>query len=191
MATAEDVFYLYERNSSYYHSCKQQGKIDLCPDNWSNECFCYTKQEVFPSKIGNQCVPCDIKRKCYIKQGEECPICLEGIFRKKDAYITCCGHSFHKCCIFKSMETQWKRKYASNFKCPLCRTNLGTDIHEIDSRYNVSGNSLDNLENFWLNKDFMLAQTCGKNYDHEIGMKKDCFICFKYREKGYLLYEIN
>ena len=187
MATAEDVFYLYERNSTYYHRCK---KMSECPDNWLNECYCYTKQEVLPLAIGNQTIPCSIKRKCYIRPGEECPICLENIFRKSDAYITCCGHSFHKTCIFKSMETQWRHKYASNFKCPMCRTNLGTDIHELSLRYKFTPNNLDNLENFWLTKHLMLAQTCGNNYDHEIGMKIDCFICSKYREKGELLYEI-
>lgn len=191
MATAEDVFSLYERNSSYYYKCNQRGKMTECPNNWLGECYCYTKQQVLPSTIGNQTIPCSIRRKCYIRQGEECPICLENIFRKNEAYITCCGHSFHKSCIFKSMETHWKHKYASNFKCPMCRAKLGTDIQEIGLRYKFSRNYLDNLESFWLGKDLTLAQTCGNKYDHDIGMKKGCFICLKYRENGELLYEIN
>jgi len=191
MATAEDVFYLYERNSSYYHNCNKQGKINECPDNWQNECYCHTKQDVLPLTIGNQYVPCSIKRRCYIRPGQECPICLENILRKSEAYISCCGHSYHKHCIFKSMETQWKKKYASNFKCPLCRTNLGTDVEALGVRYTSFRNSLDNLENFWLSKDLMLAQTCSNNYDHDLGMKKDCYICSRYREKGELLYKIN
>ena len=191
MTTAEDVFYLYERNSSYYHNCSQQGKMNTCPDNWNNQCYCCANQEVLPLTIGDQTIPCSIKRKCYIKPNEECPICLENIFRKKESYISGCGHSFHKLCIFKSMETQWNTKYASNYKCPMCRSNIGTDIHELGLRYKFTGNSLDNLENYWLNKDLMLAQMCGNNYDHYIGMKNGCFNCSKYREKGDLVYELS
>ena len=89
------------------------------------------------------------------------------------------------------METQWKRKYASNFKCPLCRTNLATDVQELGLRYTNFSNSLDTLENFWLSKDLTLAQRCGNNYDHDLGMITNCFICSQYREKGELLYKIN
>jgi hypothetical protein len=192
MTTVDDVFYLYERNSSYYYNCGKQGKINECPDMWCNECYCISNQDVLPVTIGNQQVPCSFKRKCYIKPGEDCPICFDKILKKSESYLTCCGHSFHKSCLFKCMETKWKKKYASNFTCPVCRANLGTDVQEMSLRYKMpSENNLDNLENFWLNKDLMLTQICSNNYDHDIGMKNNCYICSEYREKGFLLYEIN
>jgi Ring finger domain len=188
MTTAEDVFYLYERNFNHYTDCKKQQKLTTCTDSWANECFCYTKNDVQPITIGNQVVPCSLKRKCYIKPGEECPICLDGILKKSESYLTVCGHSFHKRCIFTSMETEWNQKYAGVYRCPVCRTNLACDIHDINSRYKFNKNNLDNLENFWLSKDFILVQRCSNNYDHDIGMIPDCYVCSKYRENGDLLY---
>ena len=190
MTTAEDVFYLYERNNTYYHNCNISGTINDCPDNWSNECFCHTKQLVKPITIGNQCVPCAFKRKCYIKIGEECSICMDQILTKSSAYLTSCGHSFHKLCIFKAFEIKQKTKHASNFTCPNCRTSQGMDIHEINERYNQSRifmlNYLDNLENFWITKDFILTEVCSSDYKHDIGMKNDCNMCLNYRETGNL-----
>jgi hypothetical protein len=96
MSTLEDVFYLYERNSRYYHDCLQQNNIENCNDCWSNECYCYQKQDVLPFTIGDQDTPCDIKIKCYIRPGDECPICFDKIITKRSAFITNCGHSYHK-----------------------------------------------------------------------------------------------
>ena len=30
MSTAEDVFYLYERNSRHYHDCRQNDQLNSC-----------------------------------------------------------------------------------------------------------------------------------------------------------------
>ena len=62
MSTAEDVFYLYERNSRCYHDCS---KIEECTDSYNDECYCHLKQDVIPFTIGDQYVPCDFKIKCY------------------------------------------------------------------------------------------------------------------------------
>ncbi len=35
--TAEDVFYLYERNSNYYYDCFQQGNIEKCVTKYNNK----------------------------------------------------------------------------------------------------------------------------------------------------------
>jgi hypothetical protein len=194
MATAEDVFYLYERNSTYYYNCNALRRMSECPDCWGNECFCHEKQITFPLTIGHQITPCHFKRKCYIKPGEECSICMENIITKSNAYLTCCGHTFHKSCIFKYVETKWKTKYASNLKCPICRTNIGTDALELSNKtkYNpISRNNLDILDNFWNNKELILTQRCSNNYDHDIGMHSNCDICISYRENGDLLYRIN
>ena len=39
MATAEDIFYLYERNSTHYSNCSKNGKKDVCPTYNFDECF--------------------------------------------------------------------------------------------------------------------------------------------------------
>ena len=190
MATAEDVFYLYERNFEVYHDCNKSNQIDTCKTEWKGYCYCFYTQPLIPITIGNNKSMCNIKRKCYISQGEECPICLEKILTKSNSYLTCCGHSFHKLCIFKSMEKKWIEKYGSVFKCPMCRTNLGMDIHDINERYNFhynednSINYLDGLENFWFKKDFTIAHICRNKFDHYLGMKKDCDICKKYVLNG-------
>lgn len=187
MATAEDVLYLYERNSSYYFNCYQKGKIEECPNFWCNECFCFSKQKVLPLTIGNNSIKCNFNRKCYIKPGEECPICFESILNKSNAYLTCCGHSFHKSCIFKAMETKWKQKYSGKFCCPICRTSLGMDLHEINFRYKEDSNILDNLENFWYSINYVLCQPCSYGWDHSIGFDKNCRSCLKYRNTGKYL----
>jgi Ring finger domain len=185
MTTAEDVFCLYERNSVYYSDCYKNGKIETCPNNWCNECYCYTINKIKPFTIGDQSVPCNIKRKCYVKQGEECPICMDKILRKCDTYLTSCGHSFHKKCIFKIVELKWSYKYGSQVKCPMCRTSIGTDIHEIDERYSYKPGTLDELENFWIKKDYILPEICRLGYNHSLGFKNDCISCINYRQKGH------
>ena len=107
ISTAEDVFYLYERNSSWYYNCKKQLIFPICKSIYSingnnnYECFCESNQIVKPITIGNQNVSCSLERKCYITPGKECPICFDKILRKSEAYLTGCGHAFHKKCIFK------------------------------------------------------------------------------------------
>jgi hypothetical protein len=189
MSTLEDVFYLFERNSRYYYTCKK------CHDY---ECNCYEKPDILPFTIGDQTASCDLKVKCYIKPGDECPICYDPIMTKSSAFITDCGHSFHKKCLFKSMETKWlSTAYSSNARCPMCRNSLGHP--EFIQRYRSSyfsykyknDNKLDQLEDLWLSIDYKLPNFCSNKYDHYLGLSKACQICKSYREKGELLYEIN
>ena len=188
MATAEDIFYLYERNSTHYSNCSKNGKKDVCPTYNFDECFCCFSEPVNPITIGCSSVPCSLKRKCYIKQYEECPICMEKISRKCDAYLTSCGHSFHKQCIFKTAEEKWIKKYASQIRCPICRTSLGIDIHNINSRYNSIPGSLDDLENFWIRKDYIIPEICDTHWNHYLGLNKNCNTCLEYRKKGKKIY---
>lgn len=199
MSTAEDVFYLYERNSRYYHDCKFKNSIEKCEDYSNNECYCHMKQNVIPFTIGDQYGgrP-NLKIKCYIKPGDECPICYEPILTKLSAFITSCGHQYHKKCLFKYMESKWlSTSYMSVARCPMCRCSLGHP--EFQQRYRYSyfsynyehDNGLDQLEDFWLNKDYKVPLFCSNKYDHYLGTDKICFICKSYREKGELLYEIN
>lgn len=201
MSTAEDVFYLYERNSRYYHDCKFKNSIEKCEDYSKNECCCSMKQKVMPFTIGDQYGEPNLKIKCYIKPGDECPICYEPILTKLSAFITSCGHQYHKKCLFKYMETKWlSTSYISTVKCPMCRSSLGHP--EFEKRYHDSyfiyyvynnnryKNGLDQLEDFWLTKDYKLPIFCSNRYDHYLATDKNCFICKSYREKGELLYVV-
>ena len=191
MTTLEDIFYLYERNSRYYHDCNLKNSIEECNDCWSNDCYCHFKQEVKPFTIGDQDTPCDFKVRCYIKPGDECPICFESIMMKSSAFITNCGHHFHKKCLFKYIETKWlSSSYASTAKCPMCRCSLGHP--EFIQRYRSSyyslnyddSNELDKLEDFWLSKECLLPLFCSNRYDHYLGIDKNCFICQNYIKTG-------
>jgi len=178
MTTSEDVFYLYERNSRHYNNIDDEG----------NE---YSIQDVLPFTIGDQDSPCNIKIKCYIRPCEDCPICYECIESKTKAFITCCGHTYHKKCIFKYLENKWlSTKYTSVARCPICRCSLGHPqfIQRYRSSYfsyNYSDNNgLDKLEDFWLSNEYKLPNFCTSNYNHYLGMNNNCDYCKTYREKG-------
>jgi hypothetical protein len=159
MSTAEDVFALYEKQDSY-------------------------KSIVLPITIGDSSTPCRFKTKCYICPGEECAICLEKIMSKKEAYLTGCGHSFHRECLLKTFESKWKQKLYCTLKCPLCRCNLGLpSLFERYSYQDTKPNYLDGLENFWITKDLIMPHFCTHTKEgiHYLGMKNTCCRC-----KGYL-----
>lgn len=174
MTTAEDVFPLYERDLLYYLKYNNNNN-----DNNDNN-QCYLDAIVQPFTIGEKDVICDFKRKCYIKPGEECPICFDKINSKKEAYLTPCGHSFHKSCLSNTFISKWEQKACSNLRCPMCRANLGCNPSLIN-RYN-SDYSLDILENFWITKDFETPIFCSYKvkHGHFLGMNKECKNCKHY-----------
>lgn len=176
MTTAEDVWYLYEKKNTYKDLIKHDKTTDYI-DNFDTDLY---ESPVNPEKIGNQFNSCNFKRKVYIKPGEECPICLENIVTKSNAYLTGCGHSFHKKCLFKNYEANRKMKANCSLNCPMCRSNLGLEIKECAHRYLCYDNYLDQLENFWLRNEFMCCDICYNKKDHYIGMKKDCETCKQY-----------
>lgn len=184
MSTAEDVLYVYERNSLYYDKLNNSFiEYSLYDENGEKNIL-----PVFPETIGNPFIKCSFKRKVYIRPGEECSICYDKIMTKTNAWLTPCGHSFHKKCLFMSYEIKRQINPYCSLKCPLCRTNLGLDIKELGYRYRyVFSNQLDNLENFWIRKDFICCDICPAKNFHYIGMKKDCKYCKKF-QNGDLLF---
>ncbi len=186
MSTFEDVFYLYERNSTYYHNCSKRYTDCL------NECYCYLNQTVIPCTIGDPYVSCKLNIKCYIKPGEICPICYDPIITKSTAYITHCGHHFHKKCLFTYLES--KQSSISPTKCPMCRRFLGQPNFSQRYRssyfnvYHKDDNELDKLEDYWINKEYALPSYCSNRYDHYLLTDINCHVCKAYREKGELLY---
>ena len=186
MTTTDDIFWLYERNKRAYCYCNN--KSDYIPG--SNVCnnYCFENIPVSSLTIGDTDIPCNINRKCYIKQGEECSICLENVMTKNTAYLSPCGHTFHKKCIFQAYESKMYSKWASVFRCPMCRQRI--NIPELSERYNLYNNNnnnihiLDELESFWLHKDTRIPEICNNGYNHYMGLKKTCLQCIDYRNCG-------
>ena len=186
MTTTDDVFWLYERNKNKeYNDCIKLCKP--CPNLFGTDCCCESLDPVLPITIGEQDVPCRFKTKSYIKIGEECPICFDPIIHKKNAYLTGCGHAYHRKCVFNSIQAKWEIKPYSTLRCPMCRSNLG--YPEMFERYNYSydkNTSLDRLEDYWVSKEFRMPGFCsfGKHY---LGMKNNCSNCINYRNTGEFL----
>ena len=186
MATTDDVFWLYKRNKNKeYNDCIKLCKP--CPSLFVNECCCDSLDPVLPITIGDQTTPCRFKVKTYIKFNEECPICLEPIQHEKNAYLTNCGHSFHRKCLFDTIQSKWETKPFSSVKCPMCRCCLGyPDMFERYSYIITDKNKyLDMLEDFWLSKEFRMPEFCGLGI-HYLGMKNNCYRCISYRNNGYI-----
>jgi hypothetical protein len=187
MTTTDDVFALYERNKNYYCSCDKLNvtniKSTLCSE------YCYLTSTVKPLTIGDQEVPCKFNRKIYIKPGEECAICLDGIITKTTAFLTPCGHAFHKECISKAYETTLLTNYRHNYACPCCRTVIGEP--SVDERYHPSTFTqgepcvnMDAVEAYWMHKNTRMPAVCPPTYNHYIGLKNDCKRCLNYRKTG-------
>jgi hypothetical protein len=164
---------------------------------YENECDNDNDKLLIPLKIGNNEGTPKLNIKMYINPfKEECPICYEKIIRKSDAYLTECGHSFHKICILKSYEAKQLIKPNSMFRCPYCRSSVGPDVENFGERYNIfytenymtlsnkfKINHLDNLENFWMRNDYIIPLIC-KN-KHYLGMNNNCNICRLHRQGKY------
>lgn len=191
----EIIFDLYKRNKRIYDDCNLAKR--KCP-SIHEECYCRFNVPVLPIPIGDQFYCCHFRRKRFISPYEECSICLETIMKESDAYLTNCGHAFHKSCLFKSYEIGYyeHRPYNLNgiwnffqFNCPLCRKQIINP--EFYCRYPQwaviynKKNFLDVLEEFWLSKDYSMIQICNVNHsNHGLGMNKNCIKCLKYRNYG-------
>jgi hypothetical protein len=149
---------------------------------------------VSPTKISNCGFLCSdkpcINKKCYIGFGEMCSICIEPIMLKKDAWLTPCGHQFHRKCLINNHRyrqiNSMTIEYSNEIPCPICRTGLVNCCVGIDDmdKYN-SKNGLDCLENFWLsidNASYIICYNCDKG----MGMNLSCKECEYYRQTGII-----
>ena len=189
--TLEDVLYCHERNSLFYLKDpfdtpevytitigentieKTTEYFYLTPGKGGNGRTCLAKR-MKPKSIAE-----NLKTRHYIKIGEECPICYEGIFHKRDAQLTECGHAFHYSCL---RQYSYKNK-SLHTCCPLCRE----PFSQIDkNRYSLySSRYLDTLEDFWFNQKTRLPEMCisvkSKEKAHATGTdSQKCHICRVY-----------
>ena len=183
------IWSAYDRNCLYYSKCKD---LNTCTNIHYNKCFCHSNA-LFHPKIIADCGFCDdtkptINKKCYIGFGEICSICIEPIITKSSAWLTSCGHSFHRKCLIDNYQFRKMNnmtiEYSNEIPCPVCRRGLVDCCVGIEtlSRYN-SENGLDKLEDFWSFIEltpYLLCYDCEKG----LGMNKLCKICKKYRNTG-------
>jgi len=178
MSTVEDVFHLYENHNN-------KDKIIL-PLNIGEQ------------DIGKQNIQFYLKYKCYIKPGDICPICLDEIYTKSSAFLTNCGHHFHKKCLFNYMKKKWEsNNYAVSCRCPNCRRRIGNP--EFYRRYKNSyfdiemdeKNELDKLEDLWLSLEYKLPEFCSNGLNHYLGTNKECSYCVLYRNTGKIIFDFS
>ena len=188
MTTLEDTFHPYDylnntENDEFYYGYELPFyKIGICFSDRISK----TKREYIepnpPKKYGTwidipKTIEENLKIKHYIKIGEECPICYECISHKNNAFLTDCGHSFHKTCINK-----WLIETKIEGYCPICRQDIG--FYEGETYNSSIKNSLDKIEDLWLNYDKILPQYClnDRNTNHIVGFNKYCYRCLQFRK---------
>jgi len=187
--TLEDVLYCHERNSLLYLNLQKESPV-VYPITIGNNTIEKTTDYYYwatgQGKNGRTCLAKrvqkndiydNLKKKHYIKIGEECPICYEGIFHKRDAQLTDCGHCFHYSCL---QNYSYLNKNIDT-SCPICRDPLtGIDKNKYSS-YTVI-NYFDILDDFWMNHKTNIPETCisfkTKNKLHTTGFSQNtCNVC--------------
>lgn len=179
----EDIFEVHERNRNHYINCET---IKYCKNN----CSCHINQLVYPKTIGNNDFKRKLNNKMYIWTQDRCVICLYNIGFKSNAYLSDCGHSFHKKCLTNYYH-YIKMISNKNFKCPLCRSNLGSpDFNTLYNSLHKDFNSLDMLEtiNININDNYLemihICKGIGTSKKHYLGLNSNCKYCLNYRENG-------
>jgi Ring finger domain len=187
----------YERNRNYYH---KHSTPDTCP-TYSDfgRCSCRYRQLLYPLIVGgcgfdwmpNNSKP-SMNRRCYIGFGEQCPICIQPILHKKTAWLTPCGHAFHRKCLLYAFRhyLELDIAYSNVMPCPICRNELTNCCIGEDTtpRYNISFNDpindFDYLENFWTDMEEKVSIKC-LTCNHILGSNASkCKKC--QRERNYL-----
>lgn len=153
--TLDDVFTDYSNYHSYLNvSCDKQGdnkisKHSIIYTYITNECL--LRRKITRNIVDN------LKVKHYIKIGEDCPICYESIFNRRNAFLTDCGHSFHYKCI---IDYDYKNIFNNvSIMCPICRSDMG-NYDDMKDRYKNSNNVFDILEDVEMNLSFKFPKTC-------------------------------
>ncbi len=191
--TDDNILWKYDRLYPY-HTCKD---ITMCQTrDWGGvwhpvkgfveelECFCHRECVLHRHQIADIWVPPFPEIRQYIRIGEECPICYEGIFTQTNAFLTLCGHAFHRLCLMQSHQTASLELGRDLFLCPLCR----------EDQPGIFGEPLrfkDKMANYEMYSEFYFANECSDlDFDTNlVGMNSKCKSCLKYRETGKYVWE--
>lgn len=186
-----NIWSLHQRNGSYYYNCFNHGnkecrrithKDDEVEEEIADDsgyCMCHSNQAWAPLEIGFKYFRPTLACKTYIRPGEECAICTEPVLYRSDAYLTLCGHSFHRSCT-----ANWVDKCTDiQPGCPLCRDIIPCGEQESTCVSNAASTGLDRLEDFWWNIHTRSVQLCSSSRDpqHPLGTNKYCVGCVVYR----------
>ena len=153
--TLDDIFTDYDNIHSHLNiSCMKQGNNGI---NRYSVSFIYLKEDdIMRRKIKRNIID-NLQIKHYIKIGEECPICYEEIFHRKNAFLTDCGHVFHYKCI---IDYDYMNIFNKNgVYCPLCREDMGY-YDDMKDKYKESNNIFDKLDDFNSNIKLKFPKMC-------------------------------
>lgn len=138
--------YLYKQHNEWthtlFHTVRQQG---IEKEKWN----CPSYGEVSINYVTSEYLQ-NTHKHHFIPTGTDCAICFEPMMHNKNAYITECGHHFHKSCITSLYNTSFLEK---NFRCPLCRCHLKKCLW-LETRYALEPWRLMNKKNVCGNVDF-------------------------------------
>ena len=193
MATLEDVFSLFEDNvNDKYYNCKlntNNHSFNKC-ELPCNICICNDNNITIPKNIGRNDVTCSINKKCYINPlNDKCPICFDLINKKNNAFLTDCGHTYHKSCLSQYLTINRLHNPSKHLDCPICRCKLG--LPDFDEYiYNINHkncNFIDIIENFWMTNNIEGHICSNINIKgHYLGTNNNCLIFLLYKNKGFI-----
>lgn len=148
------------------------GELEYIHEKYGNEKYTKIINETLVNNRKVASATLNIKH--YIIIGSECSICYEKILTNKTAYISECGHSYHKKCIFKYSNICLNENKET--LCPLCRKSIDCCDLWLYEKYNSrhkNFNFLDKLENFNSDDNYKYDVYCCK-YCKKFSMGKNC-----------------
>lgn len=112
-----------------------------------------------------------LQTRHYIRQGETCSICWEGIWSIRQAFLNPCGHGFHYACMAKYS------LYSTS--CPLCRKSVELATAQKGIYENAGISRADQIE---MTPELNFPRICPRRKKpcHSLGTQKDCRICLAF-----------
>lgn len=124
--------------------------------------------------------------KTYVKYDDKCSICVDCIGPAHKAFITECGHIFHRTCLSEYFHFLKLNKHKLCLICPICRANLGSPEFfglRYYSDLSTDYKGLDLLENYSNPNNFNdMVHICNSNHirPHYLGINTNCMKCKLY-----------
>lgn len=165
MSTLEDIFYSHEKTIGDLTI----GETTIIKKRVTWEAgFNKQNRSVLKEVITNLTGFEMLKTRHYIKPGEMCAICLEGIYMKRDAFLNTCGHGFHYSCLSQSC--------LYNKACPLCREDVCLDSAQ---KQIYSKNGITRAEQIEITPSISFPQLCYRKRKpfHYLGTELKCVCC--------------